>query len=74
MHLPLTVNLQPTESALGLEVLPGNEFWDDRESEFSVVSLWRQQIREARGWSRFHGKITIFDIPYGVYRNFFSLC
>ena len=28
---------------------------------------------KARGWSRFHGKIPYFYIPYGFYRNFFSL-
>ena len=74
VHLSLAVILQPTRSALNLEVLPGDEFQDDQESEFSAVSLWRYQIRRARGWSRFHEKIPKFYIPYGFYRKFFSLC
>ena len=48
--LPLTICLQPIESALGLEILPRDEFRDNQELEFSAISLWRQKIRGARGW------------------------
>ena len=66
MHLPLTISLQPTESALGLEVLPG------------VRIQCRQfvELADSRGLGmvKFYGKIPSFHIPYGFYRNFFSLC